>query len=180
MIAAPALESLTPREQRTVRAAVRILERTVRAGQLLGSPGLVRTYLSLAYAGEPRERFRVLFLDAQNRLIAAEEVAIGTLTLTAVHPREVARRALAVNAAAVILVHNHPSGCAEPSRSDELLTEQLRAALQLIDVQVLDHFIVAGADCASLAEVLERRQARARELESLAKRARRAAARKGR
>ena len=94
----------------------------------------------------------VLFLDAQNRVIASEEMFRGTLTQTSVYPREVVKRALERNAAAVILAHNHPSGVAEPSRADEALTQTLRAALALIDTRVLDHFIVAGSGVLSMAE----------------------------
>ena len=93
-----------------------------------------------------------LFLDAQNRLLVAEELFRGTLTQTSVYPREVVKRALALNAAGVILAHNHPSGVAEPSRSDEMLTATLRQALALVDVRVLDHLIVAGAAMVSFAE----------------------------
>ncbi len=90
------------------------------------------------------EAFWALFLDAQNRLLEARELFRGTLTQTAVHPREVVRAALAVNAAGVVLSHNHPSGCTEPSRADEALTQELRRCLALVDVELLDHFIVAG------------------------------------
>jgi DNA repair protein RadC len=93
-----------------------------------------------------------VFLDAQHRVLAAEEMFHGTLTQTSVYPREVVKRALALNAAAVIFAHNHPSGVAEPSQSDQLLTEALKQALQLVDVRVLDHFIVAGSGCLSFAE----------------------------
>jgi DNA repair protein RadC len=93
-----------------------------------------------------------LFLDAQNRLIAAEELFRGTLTQTSVYPREILKRALHHNAAAVILAHNHPSGVTEPSRADELLTRALREALQQVDVRVLDHLIVAGHQSLSFAE----------------------------
>ncbi len=94
----------------------------------------------------------VIFLDAQHRAIASEEMFQGTLTQTSVYPREVVKRALHHNAAAVILAHNHPSGIAEPSQSDRLLTDTLKQALALVDVRVLDHFIVAGTACLSFAE----------------------------
>ncbi len=96
--------------------------------------------------------FVVLFLDAQSRLLVAEELFRGTLTQTSVYPREVVKRALALNAAAVVFAHNHPSGVAEPSRSDEMLTASLRQALGLVDVRVLDHLIVAGPAMVSFAE----------------------------
>lgn len=108
------------------------------------APGAVRQWLRLKLAGRPHEVFMALWLDAQNRLIEAQELFTGSLTQTSVYPREVVKAALAHNAAAVILAHNHPSGVAEPSRADELLTRALKDALALVDVKVLDHFVVAG------------------------------------
>lgn len=108
------------------------------------SPGAVRQWLKLKLAGRPHEVFMALWLDAQNRLILAQELFIGSLTQTSVYPREVVKAALSHNAAAVILAHNHPSGVAEPSRADELLTRALKDALALVDVKVLDHFVVTG------------------------------------
>ncbi|MCC7269391.1 MAG: DNA repair protein RadC [Rhodocyclaceae bacterium] len=113
-------------------------------GACLGSPGQVRAFLMLHLAETEHEAFIVLLLDAQNRLIEAQEMARGTLTKAVVHPREVVRAALRANAAGVILAHNHPSGVAEPSRADEALTEELRRVLDMVDVKLLDHFIVAG------------------------------------
>ena len=104
----------------------------------------VRDYLRLHLAGLAHEVFLALWLDAQNCLIAAEELFHGTLTQTSVYPREVVKKALWHNAAAVVLAHNHPSGVAEPSNADQLLTRELKQALALVDVRVLDHFIVAG------------------------------------
>jgi len=118
----------------------------------LTSPGSVRDYLRLCFAGQEHESFVVLFLDAQNRLIDAKELFRGTLTQTSVYPREIVKEALRQNAAAVIFSHNHPSGVAEPSRADEVLTANLKQALSLVDVKVLDHFIVAGATTLSFAE----------------------------
>jgi DNA repair protein RadC len=108
--------------------------------------------LQLQLAARPHEVFAALFLDAQHRLIALEELFRGTLTQTSVYPREVVTRALHHRAAALILAHNHPSGCVEPSRADEALTHTLRAALALIDVRVLDHVIVAPGRALSMAE----------------------------
>lgn len=108
------------------------------------SPGVVRDWLRLKLASKAHEVFMALWLDAQNRLIKAEELFSGSLTQTSVYPREVVKTALTHNAAAVILAHNHPSGVAEPSRADELLTRSLKEALAMVDVKVLDHFIVAG------------------------------------
>jgi DNA repair protein RadC len=108
--------------------------------------------LALWLRDRPYEVFAALFLDSQNRLIAAEELFRGTLTQTAVYPREVARRALEINAAAVILAHNHPSGVAEPSAADDALTRVLKTALGQLDMPVLDHLVVAGNRCYSFAE----------------------------
>ncbi len=118
----------------------------------LTSPGAVRDYLRLVLGGREHEVFVVLFLDAQHRVLAAEELFRGTLTQTSVYPREVVKAALKANAAAVIFAHNHPSGVAQPSQADELLTRNLKEALALVDVKVLDHFIVAGQETLSFAE----------------------------
>jgi DNA repair protein RadC len=124
--------------------ARRALDEEMRSRDTLSSPRAVRDWLRLRLAGEGREVFVALWLDSQNRLIASEELFRGTLAQTSVYPREVVKSALAHNAAAVILAHNHPSGVAEPSSADEQLTTALKQALTLIDVRVLDHFIVAG------------------------------------
>jgi DNA repair protein RadC len=113
---------------------------------------MVRDYLRLMFSGKEHEVFVMLFLDAQNRVIDAEELFRGTLTQTSVYPREIVKSALRQNAAAVMFAHNHPSGVAEPSHADELLTQALKQALALVDVKVLDHFIVAGASILSFAE----------------------------
>jgi DNA repair protein RadC len=118
----------------------------------LSAPESVRDYLRTHFCGQQHETFVALFLDSQNRLIAADELFQGTLTQTSVYPREVVKAALKHNAAALILAHNHPSGVAEPSVADELLTRNLKQALALVDVRVLDHFIVAGYATVSLAE----------------------------
>ena len=131
--------------QAVLELARRALREEFAAGISLGAPGPVRDYLRLALGALPHEVFMVLLLDAQNRLIAAEELFRGTLTQTSVHPREVVKLALRHNAAGAIFAHNHPSGVAEPSRADEALTTALKQALALVDVRVLDHFIVAGA-----------------------------------
>lgn len=128
----------------TLELARRALAEDMKRRDLLGSPGAVRDWLRLKLGGLSHEVFGALWLDAQNRLIAWEELSRGTLTQTSVYPREVVKRALATNAAAVILAHNHPSGFAEPSAADELLTRNLKEALALVNVRVLDHFIVAG------------------------------------
>jgi DNA repair protein RadC len=135
-----------------VELARRAARETMQRGDVLTSPEAVRDYLRLALGAQQREVFVVLFLDSQHRLIAAAEMFQGTLNQTSVYPREVVKSALARNAAAVIFAHNHPSGVAEPSRADELLTQSLKAALALVDVRTLDHFVVAGGQVTSFAE----------------------------
>ncbi len=130
----------------------RAQEQELRVRESLTSPAAVRVQLRMAIGNLEHEVFVVLFLDAQNRLIAMEELFRGTLTQTSVYPREVVKRALARNAAALILGHNHPSGVAEPSVQDQALTRTLAEALALVDVKVLDHFIVAPGACLSFAE----------------------------
>jgi DNA repair protein RadC len=132
--------------------ARRCLGEELRARGALNSPGAVRDYLRLALGNREHEVFTVLFLDAQHRVLAAEELFRGTLTQTSVYPREIVKAALRTNAAAVIFAHNHPSGVAQPSQADELLTRRLKDALALVDVKVLDHFIVAGNQTLSFAE----------------------------
>jgi len=132
--------------------ARRTLHEQLRSGDALTTPGAVRDYLRLALGGRTHEVFVCVHLDAQHRVIAVEELFRGTLTQTSVYPREVVKAALAANAAAVIFAHNHPSGVAQPSQADELLTRQLREALALVDVRVLDHFVVAGSQALSFAE----------------------------
>ncbi len=112
----------------------------------------MKDYLRLQLGARPHEVFAVRFVDAQHRLLAMEEMFRGTLTQTSVYPREVARRALELGAAAVVLAHNHPSGAAEPSRADEYLTQALKSALGLLDVRVLDHLVVGRDSVVSFAE----------------------------
>ncbi|HNI09268.1 MAG TPA: DNA repair protein RadC [Thiobacillaceae bacterium] len=138
--------------QAVLEMSRRALSEEMRAGDALNSPGAVRDWLRLKLSGLPHEVFLAVFLDAQNRVIEAEELFRGTLTQTSVYPREIVKRALARNAAGVILAHNHPSGVAEPSQADRWLTDQLKSALGLVDVRVLDHFIVAGGVGLSFAE----------------------------
>lgn len=130
----------------------RALAEEIKQKDVLSSPKKVRDYLSLKLGNEPREIFMVLFLDTQNRVQAQESLFEGTLTQASVYPREIVKRALHHNAASVIFAHNHPSGIVEPSRADETLTKSLKSALDLVDVRVLDHFIVAGNDTMSFAE----------------------------
>jgi DNA repair protein RadC len=145
--------NFTPKERAILTKAARILEARVRGDTvILNSPSLVREWLTLQFSGLEREVFAVIYLDAQNRLIDFEALFTGTLTQTSVYPREVVKAALSRNAAAVMFVHNHPSGCAEPSRADETLTQSLKAALALVDTKVLDHFIVGSSSVLSFAE----------------------------
>jgi DNA repair protein RadC len=138
--------------QAALELARRALREDLSSRDALSSPRAVRDYLRLLLSGREQEVFVVLLLDAQHRVIASEEMFRGTLTQTSVYPREVVKCALKHNCAAVIFAHNHPSGVAEPSHADELLTRSLKAALALVDIQVLDHFIVAGTRTMSFAE----------------------------
>ncbi len=131
---------------------MRWLQEELQQQSLLAHPAAVEDYLRLYFTGREHESFVVLFLDAQNHLIGAEELFRGTLTQTAVYPREILKAALRHNAASVIFAHNHPSGMAQPSAADRRLTETLQKALVLVDIKVLDHFIVAGRRSVSFAE----------------------------
>jgi DNA repair protein RadC len=132
--------------------ARRAMAEQLRAREALESPGAVMQYLQLHLAHRGHEVFAVLFLDAQHRMVAMEEMFRGTLSETSVYPREVVVRALHHRAAAVVLAHNHPSGQVRPSRADESLTQALRAALRLVDVRVLDHVIVGPGQALSMAQ----------------------------
>jgi DNA repair protein RadC len=132
--------------------ARRALAEEMKARDALTSPAAVRGYLRLRMQDLGHECFYCVFLDARNRVMAAEELFRGTLTQTSVYPREIVKRSLHHNAAAVILAHNHPSGVAEPSIQDQALTRTLTEALALVDIKVLDHFIVAPGACMSFAE----------------------------
>ncbi len=135
-----------------IELARRAIKADLRAGAMLTSPGAVRDYLRLELAALPHEVFVCIWLDAQHRAIGFQEAFRGTLTQTSVYPREIVKAALARNAAAVIFAHNHPSGVAQPSQADELLTRNLREALALVEVKVLDHFVIAGNQAISFAE----------------------------
>ncbi len=138
--------------QAVLEMARRALDERIRTTDALNSPAAVRDYLRLTLASLPHEVFVAVFLTAQNRVIAVDEMFRGTLTQTSVYPREIVKRALAHNAASVILAHNHPSGEASPSSADRSLTRTLADALALVDVRVLDHFIVAPGAALSFAE----------------------------
>jgi DNA repair protein RadC len=132
--------------------ARRSLSRQLASRPVFESPLQVKDHARLRLAHLPHEVFALMFLDAQHRLIVWEEMFRGTLSQTSVYPREVVKRALELGAAAVIFLHNHPSGAAEPSRADEHLTQTLKAALALVDVRVLDHLVVSHTEVVSFAE----------------------------
>lgn len=133
-------------------AAQRLLARQLRSAEVLNAPGVVKDFLRARLAQRRHEVFAVIHLDSQLRLIDYVEMFRGTIAQTSVYPREVVTDALLMRSSSVMLVHNHPSGLADPSRADEVLTQTLKAALRLIDVQVLDHLIVAGPTVLSFAE----------------------------
>lgn len=133
-------------------AARQIVAERVLKTDYVDSPSSVRDYLSLHFAGLEHEIFTCIYLSSQNQVIACDDLFRGTLAQTSIYPREVVKSALQHNAAAVIFAHNHPSGVAEPSRADELLTQTLKQALALVDVRVLDHFVVAGTKLISFSE----------------------------
>lgn len=135
-----------------LQAALRVLAGQMRGCEALTSPQVVRDFLRLKLGTLEHEVFAVIHLDAQNRVIDYVEMFRGTVSQTSVYPREVVKESLARNSATLILVHNHPSGVAEPSRADEMLTQTLKSALALVDVRVLDHLIVAGSAILSFAE----------------------------
>ena len=141
------------RAEEVLSQARRVLSRRVRRGATMSSPQAVKDYLRLEIGVLEHEVFCVLFVDAQHRIIELKQMFRGTVTQTSVYPREVVKAALGCNAAAVLLAHNHPSGAAEPSRADEFLTQTLKTALALVDVRVLDHLVVAGAEVRSFAEL---------------------------
>ncbi len=138
--------------EEVLQRARQVLSYRVRRGATMSSPQAVKDYLRLEIGTLEHEVFTVIFLDAQHRLLALKAMFRGTVSQTSVYPREVVKEALVLNAAAVVLAHNHPSGCAEPSRADEFLTQSLKAALALVDVRVLDHFVVTVTDIISFAE----------------------------
>jgi DNA repair protein RadC len=150
------IKGLGPAKRAEIVAVLELARRALTAQlkqqTLFDSPEAVRDYLQLQLGSRPHEVFAVMFLDSQHRLIVLEELFRGTLTQTSVYPREVVVRALALNAASVVLAHNHPSGTAQPSRADEALTQTLKAALALVDVRVLDHFVVTSTEAVSMAE----------------------------
>ena len=150
------VKGLGPAKRAELAAVLELARRSMagalRRRTLFDSPARVKEYLRLELGQRDHEVFAVLFLDAQHQLLEMEIMFRGTLTQTSVYPREVVKRALARNAAAVVLAHNHPSGAAEPSRADEFLTQTLKSALALVDVRVLDHLVVGREEVVSFAE----------------------------
>jgi DNA repair protein RadC len=138
--------------QAALELSRRYLLARISRGQVLGSPAEVRQYLLLKLRGLEHEVFACLFLDNQHAVIGYEELFRGTIDGASVYPREVVKRCLALNAAAVIFAHNHPSGVAEPSQADQRLTQRLKGALGTVDIRVLDHFVVGDAEALSFAE----------------------------
>lgn len=132
--------------------ARRALAAGLKAAPVFTAPQAVKDYLALQLAARAQEVFAALFLDSQHRLLGFEELFHGSIDQTRVHPRELVKRALARNAAALIVAHNHPSGLAEPSQADEALTATLKTALALVDVRLLDHVVVGRGSCVSFAE----------------------------
>lgn len=152
-VLSPATTTLAPGAQRIIRQALSILEQHLRQpGVPFLSATETRDWLRLKMAGLEREEFIVLFLDNQHRLLACETLFTGTINHTEVYPREIVKAALRHNAAAVILAHNHPSGTPEPSKADRLITSNLQSTLLLVDVRVLDHFVVGHRDIVSFSE----------------------------
>jgi len=150
------VKGLGPAKRAQFAAAIELARRSLREklkqSAALNSPQAVRDYLRLRLASRKEEVFLCIWLDAQHKAIDVQQAFTGTLTQTSVYPREIVKAALRYNAAAVIFAHNHPSGVAQPSQADELLTRNLRDALALIEVKVLDHFVVAGHQAISFAE----------------------------
>lgn len=138
--------------QAVLELARRSIYEELQSNASLSSPQAVKHYLQLLIGNKAHESFAVLFLDTKNRLITSEELFRGTLNHASVYPREVIKTALQHNAAAIILAHNHPSGSCDPSEADLRLTQTLKQALELVDIRVLDHFIIANPEVYSFAE----------------------------
>ena len=139
-------------DNEVIASALRILAKRVAKSSVLSNPRAVREYLAVRFAGLEHEIFACLYVNSRNRLLACEEIFRGTLDGASIHSREVVKQALAHNAAAVILAHNHPSGVAEPSQADELITRRLKEALALVDIRVLDHLVIGADTVESFAE----------------------------
>ena len=146
------LPNLSDRERETLRRAADILGRQMKSTPVMTSARAVREFLACKLGHQTREVFAVMYLNAQHELIEYIEEFFGTLTSTCVYPRELIKRALSLNASAVVLVHNHPSGKPEPSAADEALTRSVRSAMEMVDIRTLDHIVVGGGQCVSFAE----------------------------
>lgn len=151
------IDPVSPTEQQAddlvIAEALRVLGKRIRnTGRMFTAPQDIKDYLVLQYGPTEHEVFGCVFLSSQHQFIGVEKLFRGSLSQTSVYPREVIKRALAVNAGAVILFHNHPSGMPEPSRADELLTQSLKTALAMVDIRVLDHIVVGGTSTVSFAE----------------------------
>lgn len=139
-------------EDHIISCAKCALELQMKRGPVMNSPQMVKDYLTVKIGNLDHEVFCVVFVDAQHAVIECQEMFRGSLTQTSVYPREVVKEALKLAAAGVVLAHNHPSGVLTPSRADEMLTNTLKSALQLVDVRVLDHIIVGAGGSMSFAE----------------------------
>jgi len=146
------LPNLSDRERGTLRRAAEILGRYLMTAPVMDSPKVVREFLACKLGHQTREVFAVLYLNAQHELIEYVEEFLGTLTCTSVYPRELIKRALTLNASAIVLAHNHPSGKPEPSAADAALTRSVKRAMELVDVRTLDHIVVGGGRYVSFAE----------------------------
>jgi DNA repair protein RadC len=146
------LPNLSDRERGTLRRAAEILGRYLMTAPVMDSPKVVREFLACKLGHQTREVFAVLYLNAQHELIEYVEEFLGTLTCTSVYPRELIKRALTLNASAIVLAHNHPSGKPEPSAADEVLTRSVKRAMEMVDVRTLDHIVVGGGQYVSFAE----------------------------
>ena len=146
------MNKLTPNEQKTIDRAYRILEKRAIYGEVINAPAAMKALAIMRLSHLEREEFLTVFLNAQHQLIACETLFQGTIDASSVYPREVVKRALQLNACAVIFAHNHPSGNPEPSQADQRITTRLRDALALVDVRVLDHVVVGGVETVSFAE----------------------------
>lgn len=145
-------QTLTADEKAIIREATSILERSYRTGPTISSPAEIGHLFKFRLGHLPHEVFAIAFLDTRHRVIASEELFRGTIDGATVHPREVAKRALELNAAALILAHNHPSGNPEPSQQDLSLTRRLTEGMALLDIRVLDHIVVGAGEPVSLSE----------------------------
>jgi DNA repair protein RadC len=139
-------------EQEAINVALSAIQQTLVNNNVMNSPKEVENYLKIKLAAEPDEWFAVMFLTSQHRLISFEKLFRGTIDSSHVHIRVIARNALELNAAALILAHNHPSGIAEPSNADQKITSKIKDSLEIFDIKVLDHFIVSSNECCSFAE----------------------------